>query len=81
MKSTGIIRQIDHLGRIVIPKELRDNLGINEKDFLEIYVDGENIILGKHNYSCIFCGSEDNITFFKEKQLCEQCLAELTART
>jgi len=64
MKSTGIVRKIDPLGRIVLPKELRKTLGINEKDPLEIFVDGESIILSKYEPACIFCWSvKDNVTF------------------
>ena len=55
MKSTGIVRKVDELGRIVIPKELRNTLNIEEKDSLEIYVDGEHIILKKYEPACIFC--------------------------
>ena len=57
MKATGIIRKVDELGRIVLPIELRRNLDIAERDELEIYVDGDNVILHKHEASCIFCGS------------------------
>lgn len=46
MKATGIVWKIDELGRVVMPKELRDMLGIGIKLTLEIYVDSENVILG-----------------------------------
>ena len=61
MKSTGIIRRVDELGRIVIPVELRNKLGIGEKDPLEIFVDGSSIVLKKMNSSCTFCGSDKNL--------------------
>lgn len=77
MKSTGIIRRIDELGRIVIPKELRNKLGINIKDPMEIYVDGHSITLRKVEDKCIFCGSTKNLTNFKEKLVCEDCLDNL----
>ena len=77
MKSTGIIRRIDELGRIVIPKELRNKLGINIKDPMEIYVDGHSITLRKVEDKCIFCGSTKNLTNFKEKLICENCLNNL----
>ena len=77
MKSTGIIRRIDELGRIVLPKELRNKLGINIKDPMEIYVDGHSITLRKVEDKCIFCGSTKNLTNFKEKLVCEDCLDNL----
>lgn len=77
MKSTGIIRRIDELGRIVIPKELRNKLGINIKDPMEIYVEGHSITLRKVEDKCIFCGSTKNLTNFKEKLICENCLNNL----
>ncbi len=74
MKSTGIVRKVDELGRIVIPKELRKTLGIQEKDPLEIYVDAEKIILQKYEPACIFCGSADNAENYKGKIICGECL-------
>ena len=59
MKSTGIVRKVDGLGRVVLPKELRRTLGVDMKDSMEIYVDGEQIILKKYQPACIFC---DNAT-------------------
>lgn len=77
MKSTGIVRKVDELGRVVIPIELRRTLGIDEKDSLEIYVDGEKIILRKYEPACIFCGNADNVTFFRGKLICRECLESL----
>ncbi|NLM38011.1 MAG: AbrB/MazE/SpoVT family DNA-binding domain-containing protein [Firmicutes bacterium] len=74
MKSTGIVRKVDELGRVVIPIELRRTLRIEEKDALEIYVDGERIILKKYEPACIFCGNADNVRNFKEKNICQNCL-------
>ncbi|MBA2132025.1 AbrB/MazE/SpoVT family DNA-binding domain-containing protein [Hydrogenispora sp. UU3] len=74
MKSTGIVRKVDELGRVVIPIELRRTLRIEEKDALEIYVDGERIILKKYEPACIFCGNADNVRNFKEKNICQDCL-------
>ncbi|MGE5577107.1 MAG: AbrB/MazE/SpoVT family DNA-binding domain-containing protein [Syntrophothermus sp.] len=74
MKSTGIVRKVDDLGRIVIPIELRRNLQIDEKDALEIYVDGEKIILKKYEPACVFCGNAEGIRSFKEKNICRDCL-------
>ena len=73
MKSTGVVRKVDDLGRIVLPKELRRTLDIKEKDPLEIYVDGEMIILGKYEPACIFCGEASNIVEFKGKKICKDC--------
>lgn len=77
MKSTGIVRKVDELGRVVIPIELRRTLDINIKDALEIYVDGEQIILKKYAPACIFCSNAKDITVFKGKNICPQCLEEL----
>lgn len=77
MKSTGIVRKIDELGRIVLPIELRRTLDIAEKDALEIYVDGGAIILKKYAPSCVFCGDVKNITLYKGKNVCGSCLREL----
>ncbi len=77
MKSTGIVRKVDELGRIVIPIELRRTLDIAEKDSLEIYVEGERIILAKHEDSCIFCGKTRNLSQHKGKNICDACFEEL----
>ncbi|NLY92273.1 MAG: AbrB/MazE/SpoVT family DNA-binding domain-containing protein [Firmicutes bacterium] len=74
MKSTGIVRKVDELGRVVIPIELRRTLRIEEKDALEIYVDGEKIILKKYEPACIFCGNAENVRNFKDKNICRDCL-------
>lgn len=78
MKSTGIVRKVDELGRVVIPIELRRTLQIAEKDALEIYVDGEKIILKKYEPACIFCGSASDVRNYREKNICVDCLAEMT---
>ena len=78
MKSTGIVRKVDELGRIVLPIELRRTLEIEEKDALEIYVDGSSIVLKKYQPACIFCGDASNVTNFKGKIVCQNCLKELS---
>ena len=78
MKSTGIVRRVDELGRIVIPIELRNKLKIAEKDPIEIYVDGSSIILKKHEESCIFCESTKNLSEYKDKLICSKCLQNIT---
>ncbi|MBQ3181684.1 MAG: AbrB/MazE/SpoVT family DNA-binding domain-containing protein [Clostridia bacterium] len=77
MKSTGIVRKVDELGRIVLPIELRRTLDIAEKDSLEIYVDDNRIILKKYEPTCVFCGSSKDVLTFKGKNICPTCLDEL----
>ena len=77
MKSTGIVRKVDELGRIVLPIELRRTLDISEKDTLEIYVEGSAIVLRKYRPSCIFCDSTRVVFQFQGKNLCPRCLKEL----
>lgn len=77
VKSTGIVRKVDDLGRIVIPIELRRTLGIEIKDSLEIYVENDQIILKKYLPACTFCANASGITVFKGKNVCAECLADL----
>ena len=77
MKSTGIVRKVDELGRVVIPIELRRTLDIAERDALEIYVDTDKIILRKYQPACIFCGNAEGVTSFHGKNICQKCLADL----
>lgn len=79
VKSTGIVRKVDELGRIVIPIELRRNLDIEEKDSLEIYVEDDHIILKKYSPACAFCSNAAGITQFKGKNICCECLDALSA--
>ena len=74
MKATGMIRQLDSLGRIVLPIELRRTLDISTKDMLEIFVEGNSIHLRKYEPGCHFCGSAGDLTSFKNKQICRKCL-------
>ena len=80
MKSTGIVRKVDELGRIVLPIELRRTLDIVEKDAIEIYVDGASIILKKYEPTCIFCGDADDIVYYNGKRICAKCLANLKSK-
>ena len=73
MKSTGIVRKVDELGRVVIPIELRRTLDIAEKDSLEIYVDSDRIVLRKYEPAYIFCGSMEDTSLFKNKMVCRAC--------
>ena len=77
MKSTGIVRKVDELGRIVLPIELRRTLDIAEKDALEIYVDGSSVILKKYRPNCMFCDGSKDVQSFKGKNICAKCIQEL----
>ena len=77
MKSTGVVRKIDELGRIVLPSEIRRVFGIHEGDELDISVDGEKVILEKRQDLCIFCGSESPSVVFKDRRVCESCVGEM----
>lgn len=73
MKSTGIVRKIDELGRIVLPMELRRTLEITHNDPIEIYTEDDKIILKKHRRTCIFCDSTEGVTEFHGKMICDEC--------
>ncbi len=77
MKSTGMVRKVDILGRVVIPRELRQNLGIENLDSLEIFKGDESIILRKHEPNCIFCDSHKDLTSFMDKRVCKKCIKAL----
>jgi len=77
MKETGMTRQIDELGRIVIPKEIRRTLEINRSDYMEIFCDKDSIVLKKYSKACVFCGSRDELIEFNEKTLCKNCAANI----
>lgn len=73
MKATGVVRKVDELGRVVIPIELRRTMGIAEKDPLEIYVDGDQIILKRYEPACVFCGNASDVQHFHGKMVCREC--------
>lgn len=77
MKAIGIVRKVDELGRIVLPIELRRMLDIEIKDPIEIYVDGDSIILKKYSPQCVFCESMDEIINYKGKSVCRKCIEEM----
>jgi transcriptional pleiotropic regulator of transition state genes len=79
MKSTGIVRNIDELGRIVLPSELRKTLSIGEKDSLEIFIEGSKIILRKYEPSCIFTGNMENLIEYKGKKVSREAILTLAA--
>ena len=78
MKSTGIVRKVDELGRIVLPKELRYILNINEKDPVEIFMEDNTIILKKYEPACLFCNNTDSAAQYKGYNICGKCLKALT---
>ena len=73
VKATGIVRKVDELGRIVLPIELRRTLDIEERDALEIYLDGDKIVLKKHETACLFCGSAQGLVGYRGKNICGAC--------
>ena len=77
MKSTGIVRKVDELGRIVLPIELRRTLGIAERDPLEIFVDGDTIVLHKYQPTCLFCDETSGVIAYKGKNICPDCIRKL----
>lgn len=78
MKSTGIVRKIDELGRIVIPKELRRSFDLkDDEDALEIFVDDNTIVLKKYEPTCIFCNTIKDIATFRGKNVCPKCMKEM----
>lgn len=80
MKSTGIVRKVDDLGRIVLPIEMRRTLDIAEKDTLEVYVEGESIILRKYQDACVFCDSVRDLVNYKGRCVCPECIAALSRK-
>ena len=77
MKAKGIVRPVDPLGRVVIPVELRRTLGIKTDDSLEVFVDGDYIMLKKYEPACIFCGNAKDVVSVHGKNVCKDCLAEM----
>lgn len=77
MKATGIVRRIDHLGRIVIPMELRAQLEITAGTSMEIYLDGNMIVLAKYVRGCLFCGGAEELTEHRGQLVCRSCISEI----
>ena len=78
MKSTGIVRKVDELGRIVLPIELRRTLAIAERDELEIYLDDDKVVLKKYEPSCIFCGSSCGLVSYHGRNVCMECIENMS---
>lgn len=80
MKSTGIVRKLDDLGRIVLPIELRRTLEIEEKDPLEIFIEDNTIILKKYQPACIFCGNAKGVFTYKGRNVCPDCIQDMNKK-
>ena len=77
MKSTGVVRKVDELGRIVLPIELRKMMDINVKDSVEIFTDSDSIILKKYHPACVFCGDAADVVYFNGKRVCRACIEKM----
>ena len=77
MKSTGVVRKVDELGRIVLPIEIRNVLDIKPKDAIEIFTDNDKIVLKKYQPACIFCNDVDDVVYFNGKRVCNACIEKL----
>lgn len=80
MKSTGIVREVDRAGRIVLPIELRRTLEIEENDSLEIFTEDNMIILRRYEPACIFCGNAKDVVPYKGRNICPDCIENLMKR-
>ena len=80
MKSTGVVRKVDELGRIVLPIEIRKVLDIKQKDAIEIFTDSDRIILQKYQPACTFCNNANDIIYFSGKRVCAECIEKLKAQ-
>jgi transcriptional pleiotropic regulator of transition state genes len=78
MKSTGIVRKVDELGRIVLPIELRRMLDIAERDELEIFMENDRVVLRKYEPGCLFCGAGHDLITHKGKNVCHKCVQALS---
>ena len=77
MKSTGVVRRVDELGRIVLPIEIRKILDIKQKDAVEIFTDNDRIVLQKYQPACVFCNNTEDVIYFSGKRICAECLKTL----
>ena len=81
MKSTGVVRKVDELGRIVLPVEIRNILDISPKDAIEIFTDNDKIVLKKYQPACIFCNNADDVVYFSGKRVCTACIEKLKSQS
>ncbi|MEB3102444.1 AbrB/MazE/SpoVT family DNA-binding domain-containing protein [Ferviditalea candida] len=77
MKPVGVVRKVDQLGRIVLPKSLRRRYQMNEGDPVEILVQGDHIILERYKPKCVFCSSMDSVVEFKNRHICSPCMEDM----
>ncbi len=75
MKDSGIMRRVDSLGRFVLPKELRRSLGIECNDYLQIYTEGEKVIVQKAQHTCALCSRTEDLIDFNDKKVCKSCVS------
>lgn len=80
MKTTGVSRKIDDLGRLVLPAEIRRRFGLGEGSHVDISVEGDRVILTKVEDDCVFCGTDQDLQSFRDKRVCVNCLGQLTER-
>ena len=80
MKPADCICKIDKLGRVLIPKNLRSRFDLQIDDPIEVFTDGDSIVLKKYRKRCAFCGSEENVRVFKEKYICDTCAKEISSQ-
>ena len=79
MKTEGIVRKVDDLGRIVIPKSIRQKYGISEGDAMEIFDEDGAVVMRKLGHSCVFCRGGDELICYKEKFICKRCIEALNS--
>lgn len=80
MKATGIVRKIDELGRVLLPAEVRRPMEIGDRDALEIFTDGDTVVLKKYAPSCVFCGEARDVTTYKGRNICTRCAQAIATR-
>ncbi|MCI2105423.1 MAG: AbrB/MazE/SpoVT family DNA-binding domain-containing protein [Intestinimonas sp.] len=81
MKATGITRRVDELGRVVLPVELRRVLEIEDRAAVEIFTDGDSIVLRKYNPGCALCGSTEGLVYINKRPVCAKCAEEIRRKT
>lgn len=80
MKATGIVRRLDNLGRIVLPVELRRTMSIKTGTPIEIFAQSDSIVFMEYKEKCYICGNEDDLTKFKKKHICQNCIKNIVTR-
>lgn len=77
MSTNGYLRRVDELGRIVLPIELRRALEIEERDLMNISMEGDALLVRKHRPYCLFCGADADLLTYRHKSVCRTCLRAL----